>query len=597
MSDDVDTCGHPLHFDSVLIHNVDQSDLLFAIESPNSAAPLIGRPKFNRYSRITSKVLAAIQSGAVQLTQRKYGDVLYGFDLSAGVPFPSFDAFKLRSDYAANVRTGAPLIVAVYFPHLAVILPKWRTVSDERRERALAVLSQLPTADTTADTNSTPRHRRTIFIVSGSAVPGDQSADGTKNSTKSAAKLCELFIRSLYDDAITTPIHSRTDVTRFDANITFIHTQLRPHIDGIRRSLAERFREHWNAHIAVTTSLTDGAPARISAIQTSLRSYKPDCIHLCQLNAFWYDFPAITNRAYRECYFIDFDKLEMTPPVRVADTDATVSALVDQLRQYQREFENIRDSRQQHNELQSFWLRKSRQPVLSVLLVKKSEADAPRYYRGVNLEVSLPTGSLCSERSAIAAALSADSSLCRSDMKMIAVLALPIQSKQTATLSIHHAVTDGETPKRKRSTASPTHIRIEPLGLSSPVQAAKKRKSESEDDGAAAVTRSRSHSLPGNAANDLERIPSSPSPTTSPQLTALPTPVDAATQAALDAELDLMRVRKQLASGDDGGRNPISPCGACNEWLKKIAEVNPDFRIVTFTATDTATIFVKAVKF
>ncbi len=29
--------------------------------------------------------------------------------------------------------------------------------------------------------------------------------------------------------------------------------------------------------------------------------------------------------------------------------------------------------------------------------------------------------------------------------------------------------------------------------------------------------------------------------------------------------------------------NPLKPCGACNEWLKKIAEVNPQLRVITFT--------------
>ena len=29
--------------------------------------------------------------------------------------------------------------------------------------------------------------------------------------------------------------------------------------------------------------------------------------------------------------------------------------------------------------------------------------------------------------------------------------------------------------------------------------------------------------------------------------------------------------------------NPLAPCGACNEWLKKIAESNPYFQIITFT--------------
>ena len=28
--------------------------------------------------------------------------------------------------------------------------------------------------------------------------------------------------------------------------------------------------------------------------------------------------------------------------------------------------------------------------------------------------------------------------------------------------------------------------------------------------------------------------------------------------------------------------NPLAPCGACKEWLKKIAKTNPDFKIITF---------------
>ena len=32
--------------------------------------------------------------------------------------------------------------------------------------------------------------------------------------------------------------------------------------------------------------------------------------------------------------------------------------------------------------------------------------------------------------------------------------------------------------------------------------------------------------------------------------------------------------------------NPLAPCGACMEWLKKIAEVNPDFKVITFSDTN-----------
>ena len=34
--------------------------------------------------------------------------------------------------------------------------------------------------------------------------------------------------------------------------------------------------------------------------------------------------------------------------------------------------------------------------------------------------------------------------------------------------------------------------------------------------------------------------------------------------------------------GQKSTLNPLAPCGACMEWLKKIAEVNPDFTVMMF---------------
>lgn len=41
--------------------------------------------------------------------------------------------------------------------------------------------------------------------------------------------------------------------------------------------------------------------------------------------------------------------------------------------------------------------------------------------------------------------------------------------------------------------------------------------------------------------------------------------------------------------------NPLKPCGACMEWLKKIAEVNPDFKVITFTDTRCEGVFIEDV--
>ena len=46
-------------------------------------------------------------------------------------------------------------------------------------------------------------------------------------------------------------------------------------------------------------------------------------------------------------------------------------------------------------------------------------------------------------------------------------------------------------------------------------------------------------------------------------------------------EVPLLHDRDPLRS-----RNPLRPCGACTEWLIKLQEANPDFRVVTYTSLE-----------
>eukprot|EP00965_Chrysotila_dentata_P095919 3169928-Pleurochrysis_carterae.AAC.1 len=55
-----------------------------------------------------------------------------------------------------------------------------------------------------------------------------------------------------------------------------------------------------------------------------------------------------------------------------------------------------------------------------VLLTKKKDGDAT-FYRGMNVEVSMPTGTLCAERNAIGNALAADQTLKRNEIHAVAV--------------------------------------------------------------------------------------------------------------------------------------------------------------------------------
>ena len=41
------------------------------------------------------------------------------------------------------------------------------------------------------------------------------------------------------------------------------------------------------------------------------------------------------------------------------------------------------------------------------------------------------------------------------------------------------------------------------------------------------------------------------------------------------------------------GKARLGPCGACREWLLKVAEVNPDLRVITFDDVDATRVIVE----
>ena len=90
--------------------------------------------------------------------------------------------------------------------------------------------------------------------------------------------------------------------------------------------------------------------------------------------------------------------------------------------------------------------------IICVLLVEKNNKTI--YYRGVNMEVSLPTGSLCSERNAIGSALSEDPSLRRGDIKAVAVLTLSLKRPTTSSTNNNPPISPMSVISNARTTKS-----------------------------------------------------------------------------------------------------------------------------------------------
>ena len=159
------------------------------------------------------------------------------------------------------------------------------------------------------------------------------------------------------------------------------------------------------------------------------------------------------------------------------------------------------------------------------------------------MEVSMPTGSLCSERNVIGTALAADHTLHRQHIRMIAVLSVTLKpSFPTVALATGSNVSLGA------SVAAVINEQPRPL---------KRIKY-------------------GNGIVGSVNGTDNTSPVLSPMPGGRPSSV--------------------MKHRGEAGLNPTSPCGSCNEWLRKIAELNPDFKVITFTDETCEQVFINSVK-
>ena len=100
---------------------------------------------------------------------------------------------------------------------------------------------------------------------------------------------------------------------------------------------------------------------------------------------FWREYPQVNwNLFFQDVKSHSSRMLRSVPARKVGDLDEKIQALVGHLMEYKQQFEHTRDTDLQQ-EWSKFWLRKSFQPVLCVVLTEKD--GVTRFTRGVNLEV------------------------------------------------------------------------------------------------------------------------------------------------------------------------------------------------------------------
>ena len=180
----------------------------------------------------------------------------------------------------------------------------------------------------------------------------------------------------------------------------------------------------WAGRLEVWLSASTGTAAMISGLVATLSRWKPTILAVPNARA-----PAVVTA---DGAGLSCDALQARPsraleaaarvPLR-APTGAAALAIAE-LGAWCRDFRARRPQRPGDGDAEAhFWFRKGRQEVLATVVVRAPDG-ALRALRGVNVEVSLPTGTLCAERNAIGSALVENPGLRRADILAVAVVGL-----------------------------------------------------------------------------------------------------------------------------------------------------------------------------
>jgi len=253
-----------------------------------------------------------------------------------------------------------------------------------------------------------------------------------------------------------------------------------------------------------------------------------------------------------------WEDMEISPALSVKEADSHVRRVVEEMETFRKDFQEVVDSG--NNDLKSFWLRKSCKPVLAVLLARDRDGKLA-LYRGTNMEVSMPTGSLCAERNVIGTALASNVGLKREDLKCVAVLAVNLHREEE--------LGEGEESVLNEFELSPPAICQMTNEELEDVQNGRSMNSSGHSSGSSSC---------GSSGGNSNSAPASPVRKIS--LKAYDT---ARKNSAQKLGAGIKRGGTISHVVNTGDMNPLKPCGSCNEWLKKIAEPNPEFQVITFT--------------
>lgn len=430
---------------AVLVHNIGHHDLYAHLDS-GDGPPVFCRVKGIASRAFTKPLLDALEAGDVRL--RHDEGIRTRLDPPSPLPWTVAKSRKRLDAFAgAAVGLDQPGVLALCFP-----------LVDAAVECVL----------------STGCRQLEVILVS--AGPRGEDREAGK-STEGVARLMECHLGVRFPGVRVQRLHRDTAAPFSMQDTPEDMRELDARIRSVRRPIVDAYGEDWVRHFSVHLSVNTGTVSTLSSMLEGVRPHRPTLVHIS--DAYRWPVDEAGTPALPNVELLDHDHFAQRPSMDASVVkEEAVARAVEEMRRWAEDFRRLRpvrpgevagDGTRPDSEY-GFWFRKGQKEVLSVLIVRDRTTGVLQAHRAVNLEVSLPTGTLCAERNAIGTAFAAQPDMRRADIEAVAVLSL------------------------------------------------------------------------------------------------------------------------------DAGLGPrLGPCGACTEWLRKVAEVNPDFRVVTFADLDCRRVFVEPI--
>ena len=255
---------------------------------------------------------------------------------------------------------------------------------------------------------------------------------GVKNSGYSTYVIGHMIRKlgvSLFPTIQFEHCHKNNEDVSFHEQHQFFREQVLPYIRYIRQEVVDHYskidKKEWNNNFFVHLSINTGTTNFLVGTLQALHIFQPDFFFANNATS----WPSTSF----EIEYIDYRSYQKTSGVYQNALQEVQKFACREMQEWKTFYIHKKPKREYEyditlGEKPTFFFRKGQQEVLSIVVVENTKHDKDQKpwiaYRGVNLEVSLPTGSLCAERNAIGSALVDNPLLLREKILCVAVLSL-----------------------------------------------------------------------------------------------------------------------------------------------------------------------------